>query len=56
VDALDNTISTPKKHAFRTYALSADGYVYSATGSTFDSRWPSFQQALRDAAQSLQVT
>ena len=55
VDSFDNTVSTPTKHAFRSTCLGKDGYVYAATGSTYDTRWPNFQGMLKTAAQSLRV-
>lgn len=55
VDAFDNTISTPEKHAFQVATVGQDGYVYTATGGTLDVKFDAASEVLKQAARTFRV-
>eukprot|EP00892_Ulva_mutabilis_P012419 jgi/Ulvmu1/954/UM102_0037.1 len=55
VDAFDNTISTPEKHAFQVATVGQDGYVYTATGGTLEPKFAAVADALKQAARTFRV-
>lgn len=55
VDAFDNTISTPEKHAFQVATVGEDGYVYTATGGTLEPKFAAVADSLKQATRTFRV-